>query len=292
MLLNPKRAEKKPWEMFFVGFVYAAISLVFANWLFADNPIFKEHISLLIITFTVMLSLPFFYFLIKLEEERDYKGEKSGLMKRHGKAINALIWLFLGYVVAYSLGYILVPSMIGSTFEAQIEQYCTINMPAQFKECVSKYGGIAIEGDVGKIDSIGITGKASSWNYAFDIFENNLYVMLFSIIFSLIFGAGAIFILAWNASVVATAIGIFSKSSISNLPASLSRYMLHGIPEIAAYFVAALGGGILGVTLIKHGTKDPDFSEGLSDSINLIALALLFLVIGAILEVFVTPRIF
>jgi uncharacterized membrane protein SpoIIM required for sporulation len=58
-------------------------------------------------------------------------------------------------------------------------------------------------------------------------------------VFSLIFGAGAIFVLAWNASVIAAAVGIFSKN-IGNLPLGIARYMIHGIPEITAYFVAAV----------------------------------------------------
>jgi uncharacterized membrane protein SpoIIM required for sporulation len=53
----------------------------------------------------------------------------------------------------------------------------------------------------------------------------------------LIFGAGAIFILAWNASVIAAAIGIFANSDLSKLPMGVMRYMIHGIPEIGAYFI-------------------------------------------------------
>jgi len=65
------------------------------------------------------------------------------------------------------------------------------------------------------------------------------------LIFSLIFGAGAIFVLAWNASVIAAAIGIFTKSELSSLPIALIRYMIHGIPEIASYFIVALAGAEL-----------------------------------------------
>jgi uncharacterized membrane protein SpoIIM required for sporulation len=114
---------------------------------------------------------------------------------------------------AYSVFYIAFPSFTGQNFQAQIEQYCNINVPLHFKECVKQYGGVSF------------TGAASSSNGLIDIFINNVYVLIFSLVFSLVFGAGAIFILAWNASVIATAIGIFSQSSLSNLPLSILRYM-------------------------------------------------------------------
>ncbi len=287
MLLNPKRAERHPWELFVVGFVYAGASLFLANWLFSNNPVFSKYISMLVITFTVMFSIPFFYFLIKLEEERSYKKEHGGLFKKHGKAIYALMSLFLGFLVAYSLGYLLFPEYLGNTFQAQIEQYCHINWPSQVEECVSKNGGI-VTGAFGK----GFSGGATSKDYAISIFVNNIYVLIFSIAFSIIFGAGAIFILAWNASVIATAVGIFAQSSISSFPIAISRYMIHGLPEIAAYFVAALAGGIISIALIRHNYGSEKFWETINDSFNLIILAFLLLVVGMLIEVFVTPRLF
>jgi len=288
MLLNPKRAERKPWELFFVGFAYSAISLILANLLFASNPVFSKHISVLVITFTVMFSMPFFYMMIKLEEERNYNEEGRSLIMSHGRSISALMWLFFGFVMAYSLVYVLFPGMVGQSFEAQLEQYCQINMPNNMVECVTKNGGVF----AGGFANAYLTGEVTTKQYALSIFVNNIYVMIFSLIFSLIFGAGAIFILAWNASVIATAVGIFAKSSITNLPAALSRYMIHGLPEISAYFVAALAGGIIGVALIKHDMRDKLFWKAVKDSLNLVLLSFLLLVVGLLIEVFITPKFF
>ena len=281
VLLNPKAAEKKPWEMFFVGFFYAAIALLFVNWFFGSNPVFSKYSSILVITFTVMLSLPFVYFVIKFEEERGYR-EGNIFFKSHGKAIASLIWLFIGFVCAFSIMYIFFPAYLGSSFEAQIEQYCLINAPSNFHECVSKYVG-----NVGNE----ITGGATS-GYALNILVNNIYVLIFCLLFSLLFGAGAIFILAWNASVISTAIWIFSKSSIANFPQAFGRYMLHGIPEIAAYFIAALAGGIISIALIRHDIRDERFWNTLKDSVNLILLSLAILLLATLIETFITPRIF
>ena len=111
-------------------------------------------------------------------------------------------------------------------------------------------------------------------------------------VFSLIFGAGAIFILAWNASVISAAIGIFSESSLSALPLGIGRYMIHGTPEIGAYFVGALAGGIISVAVIKHDIYSEKFWVILQDSLNLVIVSVVLLFIAALIEVFITPAIF
>ena len=116
--------------------------------------------------------------------------------------------------------------------------------------------------------------------------------MFFTLLFSLVFGAGVIFILAWNASVIAAAVGIFANSKISALPLALSRFMIHGIPEIASYFIVALAGGIVSVAVIRHEAGTEKFWEVLQDSLNLIIVSVLVLILAALIEVFVTPILF
>jgi uncharacterized membrane protein SpoIIM required for sporulation len=101
-----------------------------------------------------------------------------------------------------------------------------------------------------------------------------------------------IFILAWNASVIAAAIGIFTRSELSALPMGVARYMIHGVPEIAAYFAGALAGGIVSVAVIKHDVHSEKFWTILQDSLNLVILSVIILFIAALIEVFITPIIF
>jgi uncharacterized membrane protein SpoIIM required for sporulation len=126
----------------------------------------------------------------------------------------------------------------------------------------------------------------------FSILENNIYVMIFTLVFSLIFGAGAIFILAWNATVIASAIGVFTHYRIHEIPLGLARYMIHGFPEIAAYFITALAGGILGVGFIRNGIRSKRFIKVLENVIILIFVSLIILVIAAVIEVYLTPIVF
>ncbi len=282
MLINPRKAERRPWELFFIGLVYASAAILLVNWMFGKDPVLSKYAGILIVTFTVMFSMPFIYYTIRFEENKinPTRGMFS-LLKEHKKAIYAFLWLFLGFVVALSFWYIMLSST--ENFRAQLETYCLINRPSNFQECVTQYSAE---------DSAASAAFTISTDRLFSIFTNNIYVLIFTIVFSLIFGAGVIFVLAWNASVIAAAIGIFTKSQISALPLGLARYALHGIPEIAAYFIAALAGGLVSISVIRREVGKEKFWEVLQDSLNLVIVAVIVLFLAAILEVFVTPLLF
>ncbi|MEK6889666.1 MAG: stage II sporulation protein M [Nanoarchaeota archaeon] len=282
MLINPKKAERRPWEMFFVGAFYASLSILLVEWVFAQDAVLSRYSGILIVTFTVMFSLPFIYYTLKLEESR-ISEEKSSftLIGEHTHAIYAFMFLFIGFVVAFSFWYIALSS--NQNFAAQIETFCMINRPTNFQDCVTQYG---IK------NTVTATGQVTGTDRLFLIFANNVYVCIFTLIFSLVFGAGVIFILAWNASVISAAVGIFTQSKLSGLPIALSRYLIHGIPEILAYFIVALAGGLVSVAVVRHEIGTEKFWEVLHDSLNLIILGLIVLFIAALMEVYLTPRLF
>lgn len=284
MIINPREASKGPWKMFFIGLVYASLSLLLVNWFFSGDVVLSKFSGILVVTFCVMFTLPFMYFLIKREEEEDE--EVTGFFqvwRVHKDAIYSFIWLFFGFVLAFAFWYMILQNSL--LFNAQIETYCVINNPGtNLDDCVSKYSITA--------SNVQATGAATKQVRFLSILENNIYVMIFTLVFSLIFGAGAIFVLAWNASVIAGAIGIFSKYSISQIPLGLLRYMVHGFPEITAYFITALAGGIFGVGILRHGIKDKRFLNVVQNVIILLALSIVILIVAAAIEVYLTPIFF
>lgn len=282
LLINPKRAERKPWQMFFIGAIYAIISLIIVKLIFSRDAVLSHYSGLLVVTFSVIFAIPFMYYTLRVEEKKDLrlKGYKT-LLQEHSKALLCFLFLFLGFVVAFSFWYIAIPG--GSeNFRVQIETYCAINKPTGFADCVSQYLGTTSPA----------TGFATSTDRLVNIFANNINVLVFTLIFSLIFGAGAIFILSWNASVISAAIGIFSKSDLANLPPVLASYMIHGAPEIAAYFIAALSGGIVSTAIIRHDIKSEKFWVVMQDALNMIIISVIILIAAALIEVFITPILF
>ncbi|MEK6830314.1 MAG: stage II sporulation protein M [Nanoarchaeota archaeon] len=280
-LINPRRVEKGPWKMFFVGIVYASLSLLLVKLFFENDPVFFNGLT--VVLFCVMFSLPFMYYLIKVEEEQDEHIEGFfSVWRAHSDAIYAFIWLFLGFIVAFSFWNIVLGD--AHLFNAQLETYCKINSPGNVEKCIELYSF------TGK--AINIQGSSTVTGRLLSIIQNNMYVMIFTLIFSLIFGAGAIFVLAWNASVISTAIAIFTRYQIADIPLGILRYMVHGFPEITAYFITALAGGMLGTGIIRHGIKDKLFLRVLENVIILIFIAILIVLLAAFIEVYLTPLLF
>ena len=281
-MVNPSRLEKREWKMFFVGMVYASLSLLLVKWFFASDVVLSQYSGILVVTFCVIFSLPFMYYIIKKEEAEDEKvfGIWS-VWQIHKDAIYAFMWLFLGFIVAFSFWFIVLQDPL--LFNAQVETFCKINSPGNIENCVKGYQSDQISA---------ATGAAVNSLRFISIIENNIYVMIFTLLLSLIFGAGAIFVLAWNASVIAAAIGIFSNYRVSEIPLGIFRYMFHGFPEIAAYFIAALAGGIFGVGFIRNGFRSRKFLRVVENVALLLFISILILIVAALMEVYLTPLFF
>src|SRR3989344_8534493 len=104
LLMNPRKAERKPWEMFFIGMVYAAVALFLALWIFEDNA------GLVMVFLTVLGCTYLIQGTLKMEEKRDEAGKKDFLLKEHGRALTYFVFLFLGFVTAFSVLYIALPA--------------------------------------------------------------------------------------------------------------------------------------------------------------------------------------
>ena len=274
-LFNPFAMKKNPWEMFFVGLLYSWISL------FISYLVFRQYSGLLMIFFIIFASLPLLYNIIKHEEEIDMKFESEWkILKEHSKVIIFLLFFFLGILLGLTLAYVFLPSgMVESIFHIQSSAIQDINNS--------------------------VSGGVTSFSLFKAIFLNNLKVLFFCLVFSFLYGMGAIFILTWNASVVATAIGNLIKSKIALLSSgfgfataasyfsittfSFLRYMTHGIVEIAAYFVAGLAGSIISVAVIRHHLEN---ERVLYDALDLVFISLGILLFAALVEVYITPALF
>ncbi|MBI2138065.1 stage II sporulation protein M [Candidatus Woesearchaeota archaeon] len=272
-LITPFKAEAKPWKLFFYGFLYASIALGLSLW------IFRPYASLVMIFLTVFASMPLLINTLKIEEGKDIEGHpEMFLLKEHSRALSFLVFLFLGSTIAYMFWYIVLPADITlGLFSIQTKTITDINTQ--------------------------ITGQAVSQATLFSkIFFNNLKVLIFCLIFSFLYGSGALFILTWNASVIATAIGNFVRSNISELSSAfhyfeitslgIMRYFIHGIPEIGAYFIGGLAAGIISIAVINHDFGSKKFRAVLVDSTDLLLLSLVTLVVAAVIEVFITPVLF
>src|SRR3990167_8826423 len=122
MLINPRKAERRPWEMFFIGAFYASISVLLVNWVFSQDAVLVKSSGILVVLFTVLFSLPFVYYTLRLEESKITKNRGSWqLLKDHRHALYAFLWLFIGFTVAFAFWYSVLPTT--DSFRTQIETY-------------------------------------------------------------------------------------------------------------------------------------------------------------------------
>lgn len=278
-IISVFKAEKKPFELFYIGLAYATIGIFLSLW------IFREYSSMIMVFLTVIAAIPLVFNALKEEEEKDIAIEDNiALLKEHSKVLAVILFLFLGATVAFGFWYTVLPQNIVSVlFSSQTQTIAGINNYA---------AGNAVQ-------SAGLFKL---------ILLNNIKVMTFCIFFAFIYGFGAVFILIWNASVIGAAIGNFIRTRVEVTAAtmglgsiadyfqyfslSLSRYLIHGIPEIAAYIIAGIAGGIISMAVIKHDFGSAKFEKILFDSSELIIIALLTLVFAAFVEVYITPVLF
>jgi stage II sporulation protein M len=262
ILLSPKKAKRHPFEIIFVGFFYASLSILLSYW------IFPSYASLLMIFFTVIACLYMVegIFIVEEKKEKNTSSETT-LLKEHTKTLIFLLLLFLGFLFAFTFWEIILPEKTTSVLflvqQTSIPELKTI------------------------------TGNSVSTENFSVILYNNLRVLLLSLLFAFFYGAGAIFILAWNASIMGFVIGNLAKNTlgIASLPLAFMKFFLHGIPEMLAYFAAALAGGILFMSIIRGEIYKDKMKRIAIDFFVLIIISVILLLIAALIETYISPNI-
>jgi len=275
-LIGVKGAENNPKRMIFLGILYATVAIFLASW------IFKSEASMVMVSLTVFACIPLIYNTIKYEEAIDLKSNK-GIYNVHKRALSYFVFLFMGFILAFSAWFIVLPlDQVSSLFSTQLSTIKTINSQ--------------------------ITGGRLLSTYFLQIILNNIKVLLFAVLFSFFYGAGAIFILTWNASVISAAIGTFVRNNLEQYASAVGfvkiatylgifsvgilRYLTHGVFEILAYFMGGLAGGLISVAVIKHDFGSKEFRKVMRDSVRLIVIAILIILAAGIIETFITPILF
>jgi stage II sporulation protein M len=265
ILFSPKKAKRHPIEMMLVGVFYASLSILFGIW------IFPGQASLVMVFLTVLSCLYIVQGTLKSEEdkERDYKTEEW-LLKEHWKLLSFLLFLFIGFVFAFS--------------------FWTLVLPAEKVSVIFSTQKEVVEG----IRNMVATGDVTSQGAFLAILKNNFKVLFVSLVFAFFYGAGAIFVLAWNASVMGFVIGELARETFGlvALPIAFMKYFFHGIPEMLAYLTIALMGGMVYVAVLREDVfKEGRLKTLVRDSIVLVAISAALLIVAALIEVYVSPLI-
>lgn len=260
-LVSLKTAIRRPLVMFIIGDVVSLVCLA------VSFLIFKESTGLFTTLLITIAMTPFMVDLMSYEEakaeEELEKRKQMNLLARHKDVLTIFSAFFAGVILAMSVVFIMVPDT-----SAQI----------MFKDQITEIR--VIRGDFA----------------FFDTFEriiiNNISVLMLSFLFSFLFGAGAIFILAWNASILATAIGLAAKTvgGLTVVPVAIAYFTAvitffpHGSLEILAYFIGAVAGGLISAAITRR--KSRQFFSIIRDSLVLLGISIGVLLIAGVIETF------
>lgn len=244
-LLKAYLIEKRPSYGIILGFVFIIIGLIFSITIFRTSPSFPT------VFFATLAAAPIVVKVIKSEHH------EKNLLKRHEKIISAYFYLFFGMTIAITLINAFLPSEISnSIFSEQL-----------------------------KIFSTGYFSGQS--NLFFEIILNNVMLVLFFFLLSLFYGAGSMFLLTWNASILGVVWGSMLKTSFSLMNPFIflkNAFFIFPflLPEIEAYFLASLAGGIISVNL----EDKKKLEVATNDSMTFLLTSFVLIILAGIIEAF------
>ncbi len=252
-IVSIRDAIKKPSWMFIIGGIISVICT------FIAFLVFPSSVGLFTVFLITLVMTPFMVNLMSYEEaETETQIEKRARLnffQRHEDVLKIYIAFFTGMIFSLSILFLILPEKtVEKIFDDQVKEINIIRGSVVFPSTFQK------------------------------IVLNNIGVLILSFLFAFLFGSGAIFILAWNASVLASAIGITAKAvgGMKGLPVAVLTFFPHGSLEIIAYFIAGIAGGLVSAVITRR--KSRWFWVVTQDSSKLMGISTLLLIIAALIE--------
>ena len=267
--------KENPKHLLISGFLYSTIAILIASSIFPRSP------SMDVVAFMTLPAVYIFtqYFKELSLEELESKNS-SEIFKMNFKLAENYTFLFLGMAIGVTVWFSLLPKeMLSNIFAEQIwnlEQ-------------------------IGRATSLG-TGAAVGPNILNEIAINNIRLVLLCCILSFVFGAGSLFILSWNASIIGVAMGsIVYRLKVAEAATEfaffngifmgLAYFTLHLIPEVLAYFYGAIAGAFISMAVMRYRPFSPESNKLLTLAGGLFLIAIAFILVGAFIEVFISYNI-
>jgi len=267
--------ERKGRYAFLLGIIYSVVGVLLASILFPGDP------ALVAVAFTSLLLLPELYKIFSIEERKESLETKisfRALWRDDIDIVRIYIFLFLGILLVYSVGTILMPQMQSNTlFREQLE----------------------IRFGQGNVAGQAVSGGLISSDLFFDLLSNNFLVLIACFIMALLTGDGAIFLITWNASVWGTIFGLTAKlagqfsgqSAFFVFGTIMLIVFPHMMIEAISYFLAAISGSVISKDVILEKFASERFFEVFGFNLYLLLFALIFLLLGALVETFVLENV-
>ena len=267
-------AEKRPFISFFYGLVFTVLGL------FAALMFFRRSLSLTTIFIITLLLIPTLMQLLSKEEKRESEFGLKHFFKNHKDIIEIYFFSFLGVLV----GYIIIGLFIqGSAAYGDVFSFQNSFLEGQEGLTADLLFGFYQEAPTHSVQDL------------MGIMSNNLLFVIVCFIFSLFYGASAIFLLILNASVFASFLLFLFRNLASDWVASIKIFvffLIHLVPEVGGFLLAAIAGGVISKAVVVERHNTERFRRVVKDATVLLLIAFALIAVGAVLEVYVTTSLF
>lgn len=262
-LFKTKWVDKKPSISFSLAVVYTLISYIAASLIFRNAP---HLIGITTIFLVVILAIPGINKLFAMEESKEAR--QKNFIKEHESLIDFFIYFFLGIFCVLLLISLFAPHTVFA-----------------------------------KNDLLGINELKTVYNkdlplpptdtsLSLTILKNNLFVMLVLFLLSFFYSAGALFLIVLNASIFASSFTDAIKLQLPSAAADAFAYtmcnlgtrFIHTLPEVIAYFLVAIAGGVLSKAVTKEKLFSKRFYKVFKDAIILLGLSIVIIIFAALIE--------
>jgi len=268
-IIDPDRASASPWAVAILSFVFVTVAVFSAGYLIKDST------SMLVVALVAIPSVTLLTSIFDKETNYDYNNKK-GTLTRYLPIVMVLCAYFVGVMAAFTFYFLFLPDSETSVLFAQ--------QSAELGKISSAVSGHAVQ-----------TAYYGDLAGAFEfLFNNNLKVFLILLVGSLLYGAGTVFIIDWNASILGVFVGSLASELVHNNPAQYTIWsglgsgilglLPHGTFELLSYLCIAIAGGILSESLLHQKYRNPEFLVIIYDVTKLASWGLLFLAAGAFIE--------
>ncbi len=290
-VLSTREALQHPFFMLAASVLICSVSLWVAYMMFPKSS------SILAIAFVTIALVPLFHSMFKSEEEKEAErpGFAALFLTRHFSIVKVYAFFFIGMILAYAFWYSVVTPDVREVMFA--EQEFTLGQISGLRTNLS--GAFSISSGENPVGAFSVSAKTCGSNpfcWFEIIFANNIFILALMLFTSLAYGAGAVFLLGWNASVLGVLIGkdvvqyAASHGGVAALGIAANRALglvPHGMFEALGYFVGAIAGGIIGVAISKKKHLKGEMGLIVKDVIVMVLYALGLLAIGGLIEAYV-----
>ncbi len=274
-LFDANKVKHRPYLALVFGFLFTLVAFLLSA------IFFRSSMSVAMIFLTTLLLIPTMVMLLRMEEKVEGKYGLKHFFRNHKDIFEVYLFAFLGVFVAFvvlGLGMYNNPGMYGQLFDFQTRFL-------QFQQ------GVTEEGITAFVDGV----ESPTFGHAAGLFAHDMVVVLICFVLSFFYGASAIFLIILNGSVFANFIVFVIKTIAENAAQGVQAFfmfLIHLLPEISGFLIAAIAGGVVSKAVLHEKKGSKAFRNVFKDATVLMLVAIGLVLLAALLEVFVTARLF